>query len=56
MPTTTTTLSLLNPSACAVSDRMIGVCLRTDEPASLTIDYGTDPDALVIGLLNLKAQ
>jgi 5-hydroxyisourate hydrolase-like protein (transthyretin family) len=43
---TTAPVFIEPPSACAVSDRMIGVCLRTDEPASLTIDYGTDPDAL----------
>ena len=34
------------PTACNVTDRLIQVCLRSDEPASLVLDYGLAPDAL----------
>jgi hypothetical protein len=34
------------PTVCNVTDRLIQVCLRTDEPASLVIEYGLAPDAL----------
>lgn len=34
------------PTVCNVTDRLIQVCLRTDEPASLVIEYGLAPDVL----------
>ena len=42
------------PTACNINQQLIQLCFRTDEPASVVVEYGTDPNAL--GTVEARAQ